>query len=92
MRLGLIFAGLLLASLTIALSSIALRLYGKCAGDDKEARKGDRNFVIMMLVAGIALGGGMLFFGFKKTKKLQTRSGFKGSITNNPLKVQAVRK
>lgn len=89
MRIGLILSGLLLASLTIALSTIALRLYGKCGDDEKEDRKSDRTFVIVMLVAGCVLGAGMLFFGVKKGKKLQARSGFKGGI--NPINAKPMR-
>ena len=69
MRIGIILAGLLLASVAIAMASIGLKFHGKIPDDKKSELGNNKTFLIVILVAACMLALGMMYMGFKSAKK-----------------------
>lgn len=69
MRIGIILAGLLLASVSIAMASIGLKFHGKIPDDKKDELGNNKTFLIVILVISCVLALGMMYMGFKTAKQ-----------------------
>lgn len=69
MRFGVILAGLLLASVAIAMASIGLKFHGKIPKDKLGELGNNKTFLIVILVAACFLAAGMMYMGFQSAKQ-----------------------
>ena len=69
MRIGLLLAGLVLASVSIAMASIGLKFHGKIPDDKKDELGNNKTFLIVILVISCLTAAGIMFMGFKSAKE-----------------------